>query len=43
LPATDLNVLLAEAGRLRKSVEATEEDWVTACEALENLGHETQP
>ena len=37
LPAAQLDALLAEAGRLRKSLETTEADWVAATEALEAL------
>ena len=37
LPAAELDALLARAGQLRKSLEATEADWVAASEALENL------
>ncbi len=37
LPAPELDALLAEAGRLRKSLETTEADWVAATEALEDL------
>jgi ATP-binding cassette subfamily F protein 3 len=37
LPAAELDELLAEAGRLRKKMDATERAWLTASEALENL------
>ena len=37
LPAAELDELLAESGRLRKKIEAAEQSWLTASEALENL------
>jgi ATP-binding cassette subfamily F protein 3 len=37
LPAAELDELLAEAGRLRKKMDATEQSWVAACEELEEL------
>jgi ATP-binding cassette, subfamily F, member 3 len=36
LPAPELDALLAEAGRLRQSLERAEHDWLEASEALEN-------
>jgi len=37
LPPAELDQLLAEAGRLRKRVEAVEQSWLTANEELERL------
>ncbi len=35
LPADELDALLAEAGRLRRELEAAEEAWLEASAALE--------
>lgn len=37
LAADELDVLLANAGKLRKSLEVAEQEWVDASEALESL------
>ena len=37
LPPDQLDQLLAHAGKLRRSLEHTEQDWLAACEALERL------
>jgi len=38
LPAEELDALLADAGRLRRQLEQTEEGWLEASEALEAAG-----
>ena len=37
LPALQLDELLAEAGRLRKKMDATEQAWLIASEALDKV------
>jgi ATP-binding cassette, subfamily F, member 3 len=37
LPADELDALLAESGRLRRELEAAEQAWLEASEALESL------
>ena len=38
MATAELDALLAKAGKLRVSLETTEEDWLRACTALEEVG-----
>jgi ATP-binding cassette, subfamily F, member 3 len=40
LPPTELDELLAEAGRLRQALERAEHDWLEASEALEQISRD---